>query len=106
MDPQPVKGSQYQPPKEKFDPYNDGFLVQFDYILNVVKEFPQLQLVYGIYRSGVQVNEPKLVDLVFTEESHDPSFSMAYFDQKHNLRKLKTHSDTMMIIELQVPDRK
>jgi hypothetical protein len=31
---------------------------------------------------------------------------MAYFDQKHNLRKMKTHSDTLMVIELQVPNRK
>lgn len=101
----PVKAFKYQKPQEKLDPYNDGFFIQFDYILDVVKEFPQVQIVFGIYRRGVQINEPKLVDLVFTEDGHDKSFTMAYFDQKHTLRKLKAHSDTMLVIELQVPER-
>ena len=72
----------YDKPKKELDPYKEGFIVQFDYILNIVKEFSQIQLVYGIYRRGVQIDEPKLVELVFTEDSHDPTFSMAYFDKK------------------------
>ena len=42
---------------------------------------------------------------MFTEDSHNPSFSIALFDQRHTLRKLKAHSDTMIIIELQVPEK-
>lgn len=90
---------------QEMDPYKDGFFIQFDYILDIVKEFPQVQLVFGIYRRGVQIQEPKQVDLVFTEDSHDPSFSIALFDHKTTLRKLKTHPDTMLLIELQVPER-
>ena len=101
-----IPNKSYDKPKKELDPFKEGFIVQFDYILNIVKEFPQVQLVFGIYRRGVQIDEPKLVDVVFTEDSHDPSFSIAYFDKKNVLRKLKAHADTMLIIELQVPERK
>jgi hypothetical protein len=100
---QPVQAYKYQQKKES-DPSKDGFFIQFDYILDMVKEFPQVQLVYGVYRRGVQI-QIKFVDLVFTEDSHDPSLSLAFFDQRHTLRSLKLHSDTMLIVELQVPER-
>lgn len=91
---------------KEFDPYKDGFLIQFDYVTDIVEEFPQIQLVYGVYRRGVQVNEPKLVDVVFTETTNDPKYHTAFFDTKHSLRMLKPHPDTMLIIEFQVPDHK
>ena len=53
MEGEPIKAiKSYSKPE--MDPYRDGFFVQFDYILDIVKEFPQVQLVYGIYRRGVQ----------------------------------------------------
>ena len=91
---------------KEYDPFKDGFYVQFDYILDIIEEFPQVQLVYGVYRRGVQVNEPKMVDIVFCENSNNPAYKTAFFDTKHSLRMLKPSPDTMLIIELQVPDNK
>ena len=82
------------------------FIVQFDYILEIMEEFPQIQLVYGVYRQGVQVNEPKLVDIVFAETTNNPKYMTAFFDNKHSLLLVKPHPDTMLIIEFQVPDHK
>jgi UDP-2,3-diacylglucosamine pyrophosphatase LpxH len=52
----------------------EGFLVYFDFILNLLKEFKKVQIIYGIYNRGMTVFEPRLVDLTDVNDTTHPNF--------------------------------
>lgn len=53
---------------------NNGFIIYWDYILNLAKEFKRVQIVYGIYNRGLTMFEPRLVPLTETIDTTHPSF--------------------------------
>ena len=83
----------------KYDP-QEGFLVYFDYILNLIKEFKKVQIVYGIYNWGSTVFEPRLVDLTWVNDTTHPNFSQVIYDINHWIWDVEPHPDTMFIFEI------
>lgn len=62
------------PEAMKYD-QQEGFLIYWDYILNLIKEFKRIQIIYGIYNRGMTVYEPRLVDLTNVNDTTHPNFS-------------------------------
>jgi len=83
--------------------YNMGFLIYWDYILNLIKEFSEVQLVYGIYNKGLTLFEPRLVPLTETMDTTHPSFAQVVFNINHLVRDVEPHPDILLIFEIQVP---
>lgn len=83
--------------------YSSGFIVYWDYILNLVKEFKQIQIVYGIYNRGLTLFEPRLVPLTDTIDTTHPNFAQAIFAVNHLVRDIEPNPDIIMIFEIQVP---
>ena len=88
--------------ERKFRP-STGFLIYWDYILNLAKEFKQVQLVYGIYNRGMTIFEPRLVPLTDTIDTTHPSFCQAIFNINHLVRDIEAHPDVLLVLEIQVP---
>ena len=85
---------------------SNGFIIYWDYILNLVKEFKQVQIVYGIYNRGMTLFEPRLVPLTDTIDTTHPSFSQVIFAVNHLVRDVEAHPDILLILEVQVPASK
>lgn len=81
----------------------EGFLVYWDFILNLLKEYKKIQIVYGIYNRGMTVFEPRLVDLTDVNDTTHPNFSQVIFDINHLIRDIEAHPDSLLIFEVQVP---
>ena len=62
-----------------------GFVVYWDYILNLIKEFKQIQIVYGIYQKGLTLFEPRLVPLSDTIDTTHPNFAQVLFGVNSNV---------------------
>lgn len=88
--------------ERKYRPQN-GFLVYWDYILNLAKEYKQVQLVYGIYHKGMTLFEPRLVPLTDTIDTTHPAFCQALFNINHLVRDVEAHPDVLLVLEVQVP---
>lgn len=85
---------------------SEGFLIYWDYILNLLKEFKKVQIVYGIYNRGSTVFEPRLVDLTDINDTTHPNFAQVIFDINHLVRDIEPHPDSLLIFEIQVPVQK
>lgn len=81
----------------------EGFLVYWDFILNLMKEFKKIQIIYGIYNRGMTVFEPRLVDLTDVNDTTHPNFAQVIFDINHLVRDIEAHPDSLLIFEVQVP---
>ena len=81
----------------------DGFIIYWDFVLNLLKEHKKLQIIYGIYNRGMTVFEPRLVDLTNVNDTTHPNFSQVIFDINHLVRDIEAHPDSMLIFEIQVP---
>ena len=81
----------------------DGFLIYWDYILNLLKEFRRVQIIYGIYNRGSTVFEPRMVDLTDINDTTHPNFAQVIFDINHLCRDIEPHPDSLLIFEVQVP---
>ena len=82
---------------------SEGFLVYWDFILNLLKEFKKVQIIYGIYNRGMTVFEPRLVDLTDVNDTTHPNFAQVIFDINHLVRDIEAHPDSLLIFEVQVP---
>ena len=49
------------PPPEAKKRYNREFIVYWDYVLNLLKKFSEVQLIYGLYNNGKTVLQPRVV---------------------------------------------
>jgi len=87
---------------QKYRP-QEGFLVYWDYILNLLKEFRKVQIIYGIYNRGSTVFEPRLVELTDINDTTHPNFAQVVFDINHLVRDIEAHPDSLLIFEIQVP---
>jgi hypothetical protein len=90
---------------QKYRPV-EGFLVYWDFILNLIKEFKRVQIIYGIYNRGMTVFEPRLVDLTDVNDTTHPNFAQVIFDINHLVRDIEAHPDSLLIFEVQVPVQK
>ena len=81
----------------------DGFIVYWDFVLNLPKEHKKLQIIYGIYNRGMTVFEPRLFDLTDMNNTTHPNFSQVVFDINHLIRDIQAQPDSMLIFEVQVP---
>ena len=75
----------------------------WDYILNLVKEFKQIQIVYGIYNKGLTMFEPRLVPLTESINTTHPNFAQVIFGVNHLVRDIEPHPDILLIFEIQIP---
>jgi hypothetical protein len=80
--------------------YGNAFILYWDYILNLVKEFKKVQIVYGIYNRGMTMFEPRLVPLTESLDTTHPAFSQVIFNINHMVRDIEPNSDTMLIFEV------
>jgi len=80
-----------------------GFLLYWDYILNLSKEFRNIQIVYGIYNRGLTMFEPRMVPLTESIDTTHPSFAQVIFNINHLVRDIDPHPDVLLILEIQVP---
>lgn len=78
-------------------------MVYWDYILNLVKEFKQIQIVYGIYNKGLTMFEPRLVPLSDTIDTTHPNFAQVLFGVNHLVRDIEPNPDILLIFEIQIP---
>ena len=82
---------------------SNGFLLYWDYVLNLLKEFKHVQIVYGVYKAGMTLFEPRLVPLTDSIDTTHPSFSQVLFNVNHLVRDIEAHPDIVLILEVQVP---
>ena len=77
-----------------------GFILYWDYVLNLVKEFKQVQIVYGIYNRSMTLFEPRLVPLTETIDTTHPNFCQVIFAVNHLARDIEAHPDILLIMEI------
>ena len=83
--------------------HDEGFIVYWDYILNLIKEYRKVQIIYGMYDRGLTVFEPRIAELTDVNDTTHPNFCQVVFDINHLVRDIKAHPDSMLIFEIQVP---
>jgi len=91
-----------EPSSQKYRP-GEGFLIYWDFILNLLKEFKKVQIIYGVYNRGSTVFEPRLVDLTDVNDTTHPNFAQVIFDINHLVRDIEAHPDSLLIFEVQIP---
>ena len=82
---------------------DEGFIVYWDFILNLIKEYRKVQIIYGMYNRGLTVFEPRIVELTDVNDTTHPNFCQVIFDINHLVRDIEAHPDSMLIFEIQVP---
>ena len=82
---------------------DSGFTIFWDFVSGIPTKYKQCQLVYGIYEKGEERLEAKLVPKVTLEpDGYKSSTSLALFASEHDVSKLQSNPDLILVIEVQV----
>lgn len=58
-----------------------GFIVAFDYLFYIPREYRSFRMVYGVYLGKKAVVEPRMIDMKMAEADYEnPNFNKVFFN--------------------------
>ena len=72
--------------------------------MNLLKEFQQVQIIYGVYNRGKALLQPRVVTIADNVETLflRNDMGIAMHDIQHMVKDIEAHPDTMLIFEIHV----